>query len=271
MSAQTRSEVRALLERHGLRPRKALGQHFLADPNITRRIVEAADVGPGSRILEIGAGTGTLTRELAATGAAVLAYEVDETLRPLLEEVLDPFESVEIRFEDAAVVDLAKVLGPGPWSLVANLPYNVGTPILLDLLRHVPAVTTMVVMVQQEVAERLVAAPGSKAYGLPSVVVGLHAAARRLFTVPPQVFLPAPHVGSAVVRLDRRDPPGVAERAIELASAGFGRRRKMLRSSLDTVLDDPALVLREAGIEETARAETLSADDFARLAEVANG
>lgn len=271
MSAQTRSDVLALLERHGLRPRKMLGQHFLADPNITRKIVAVAGVGSDSQVLEIGAGTGTLTREIAATGARVLAYEIDDELRPLLAEVLAPFDSVEVRFEDAAAADLADVLGAGPWSLVANLPYNVGTPILLDILRHVPAVTTMVVMVQREVADRLVAEPGSKTYGLPSVVCGLHADARLLFTVPPQVFVPAPGVGSAVLRLDRRNPPARAEHAIELASAGFGRRRKMLRSSLSPVLDEPVRVLGKAGIDPTARAEELSPDDYARLAEAADG
>jgi 16S rRNA (adenine1518-N6/adenine1519-N6)-dimethyltransferase len=271
MSAQTRGDVLGLLERHGLHPRKILGQHFLADPNITRKIVAAAGIGPESRVLEIGAGTGTLTRELAAAGARVLAYEIDEGLRPLLSEVLEPFGAAEVRFEDAATADLGSALGAGPWSLVANLPYNVGTPILLDILRHVPAVTTMVVMVQREVADRLVAVPGSKTYGIPSVVVRLHADARLLFTVPPQVFVPAPRVGSAVLRLDRKDAPAAAERAIELASAGFGKRRKMLRSSLAPVLDDPVRVLEEAGLDPTARAEELSAEDFARLAEVADG
>jgi 16S rRNA (adenine1518-N6/adenine1519-N6)-dimethyltransferase len=271
MTAQARSEVLALLERHALHPRKALGQHFLADPNITRKIVAVAGVRPGDRVLEIGAGTGTLTAALAAAGARVLAYEVDEHLRPLLEEVVGSHPGVELRFADAAAIDLSAELGEGPWQLVANLPYNVGTPIVLDLLRRAPAVARMTVMVQEEVAERLAASPGSRAYGLPSVVAQLHARVRIAFHVPPQVFVPAPRVGSAVAVLDRVAPPALAEEAIALAAAAFGQRRKMLRRSLAGRLVDPVVVLVAAGIPATERAERLSPADFVRLAEAAGG
>lgn len=271
MTVQARSEVLALLERHALRPRKALGQHFLADPNITRKIVAVAGVRPGDRVLEIGAGTGTLTAALLAAGARVLAYEVDEHLRPLLDEVVGGNPALELRFADAASVDFSSELGPGPWQLVANLPYNVGTPILLDLLRRVPAVTRATVMVQGEVADRLAAQPGSAAYGLPSVVAQLHARVRVAFRVPPQVFVPAPRVGSAVVTLERVAAPASAEAAIALAAAAFGQRRKMLRRSLAGRLADPDAALEAAGIAPTERAERLSPEDFVRLAEVAGG
>lgn len=268
MSAQARSDVRALLDRHGIHPAKHLGQHFLVDPNITRKIVNLAGTGPDDAVVEIGPGTGTLTAELAATGAIVVAYEIDRALEPVLEEVLAG-TNVDLRFADAARVDLAHELDPArKWSMVANLPYNVGTPIVLDSLRRVPQITRFVVMVQVEVGERLVARPGSNSYGLPSVVVGIHGGSRVEFKVPPQVFLPPPSVGSAVVVIDRKAAPATSERAIELAAAGFGQRRKMLRSSLGSVLDAPTDLLVTAGIPPTARAEELAPDDWLRLAEV---
>jgi 16S rRNA (adenine1518-N6/adenine1519-N6)-dimethyltransferase len=270
MRAQTRSEVVELLARHGRRPVKSLGQHFLADANIVRKIVETAGVRRGDQVLEVGAGTGTLTRALAESGARVLAYEVDDGLRPVLAEVLAGCE-VDLRFEDAAAVDLAAALDGGPWLLVANLPYSVGTPILLDVLRHVPAVVRAVVMVQLEVAQRLTADPGSRVYGMPTVVARLHATSRLEFTVPPQVFVPPPRVGSAVVTLERRPAHPETERALELAAAAFSGRRKMLRRSLAAVLADPGEVLAAAGIDETARPEDLEPEAWIRLAEAVRG
>jgi len=256
----------ALLDRHGLRPRKRLGQHFLADPNIVERIVRLADLTPDDRVLEVGAGTGTLTRSLASTGATVVAYEVDVGLRPVLEETLTGCD-VDLRFEDVTRVDLPARLTAGPWTLVANLPYNVGTPLVLDLLRTAPRIERFVVMVQSEVGDRLAARPGSKTYGLPSVVAQLHADVRAGFRVPAQVFVPAPDVASLVVVLERRPAPPRTEAAIELAAAAFNQRRKMLRRSLVPVLVDPEAMLRAAGIEPTARAEELAPGDYLRLAE----
>ncbi len=264
---QGAGEVAALLRRHGLRPRKALGQHYLVDPNIVAKIVRLAAVGPGDRVLEVGPGTGTLTRALAATGAAVLAVEVDESLRPLLAESLAGV-AVELRFADALATDWDALLAPGEWALVANLPYNVGTPLLLRMLREVPAVTRYVVMVQSEVADRILAAPGSRLYGLPSVVVGLHAVARRGFTVPPQVFHPRPQVDSTVLVVERLgDVAAAAGRASDLAAAAFGQRRKMVRRSLAGVLPAAEAALAGAGLDPTARAEDLAPADYVRLAE----
>ena len=264
--AQSRVEIVALLDRHGLRPRKRLGQHFLADPNIVERIVRLADLTADDRVLEVGAGTGTLTRSLASTGATVVAYEVDVGLRPVLEETLTGCD-VDLRFEDVTRVDLPARLTAGPWTLVANLPYNVGTPLVLDLLRTAPRIERFVVMVQSEVGDRLAARPGSKTYGLPSVVAQLHADVRAGFRVPPQVFVPVPDVASLVVVLERRPAPPRTEAAIELAAAAFNQRRKMLRRSLVPVLVDPEAMLRAAGIEPTARAEELAPGDYLRLAE----
>ena len=263
---QGRREIIDLLERHGRRPRKALGQHFLADPNIVDRIVRLAGVGSESRVVEIGAGTGTLTRALAATGAEVVAYEIDASLAPLLEETVAGVGTVDVRFADAMQVDFAEVLGPGPWVLVANLPYNVGTPLVLDLLRDVPAVTRFVVMIQREVADRLAAEPGSRKYGLPSVVVRLYGTVRFGFRVSPQVFVPPPDVDSAVVVVERGATPPFARQAEVLAQAAFGQRRKMIRRSLTTVLTDPEAILDAAGIDPTVRAEDLSVGDFLAIA-----
>jgi 16S rRNA (adenine1518-N6/adenine1519-N6)-dimethyltransferase len=265
MSPQVRSEIAELLERHGLAPIHRLGQHFLADANITRKIVSVSDVGPGSLVVEVGAGTGTLTRALAAVGAHVVAYEIDTGLEPVLREVTEGLD-VEIRIADVMKADLAHDLRNGEWSLVANLPYNVGTPVLLDALRHAPRIRTFVVMVQKEVADRLTAQPGSRHYGLPSVVCGIHAEAGTSFKVPAQVFLPPPNVDSAVVVLKRIASPPTAERAIELAAAAFNQRRKMIRKSLSTVFDDPVVTISAAGLDPTMRAEDISPAGYLKLA-----
>jgi 16S rRNA (adenine1518-N6/adenine1519-N6)-dimethyltransferase len=265
MTAQTRTEIAALLARHNLSPSHRLGQHFLADGNITRKIVDLAEVRQGDPVVEVGAGTGTLTVALARAGASVVAYEIDSGLRPLLEEVTVGLD-VELRMVDAMRVDFANELDGRTWKMVANLPYNVGTPLLLDALRDANQITRFVIMVQREVAERLVARPGGKEYGLPSVVAGIHTLGTIAFRVPPQVFYPAPGVESAVVVLDRIDAPESAERAIEIASNGFGQRRKMLRRSLSSVFDDPVSKLEMAGIDPTARAEDLTPADYVRLA-----
>jgi 16S rRNA (adenine1518-N6/adenine1519-N6)-dimethyltransferase len=270
MTAQSLTEMKWLLAKHGLSPRKALGQHFLADPNLTRKVVAAAGVQPGDRVLEIGAGTGTLTRALTEAGARVLAVEIDQRLAPVLAETLAGME-VDLRMVDARQLAFDSELTEGPWKMVSNLPYDIGTGLLLDMMRKVPVVVSFTVMVQIEVARRLVAGPGNADYGLPSVIIGLHGRATRLFSVPPQVFYPPPRVESAVVGIQRQLRIGPVERAIELAAAGFGQRRKMLRSSLTSMLTDPSSALRAASIDPTRRAESLSADEFLRLAEAAIG
>jgi len=257
-----RGETRSLLDRHGIRLRRDLGQHFLVEPNLVRRIVEISGIGPGSQVVEIGAGAGTLTRALAATGARVIAYEVDESLRPALEETVAG--AVELRFADAAAVDWDTALPPGEWVVVANLPYHVGTPIVLTMLRAVPRIIRLVVMLQREAVDRLVAEPGSKAYGLPSVVVRLHGTVRTALRVPAHVFFPEPKVESSVAVIDRLPADPASETAIGLAAAGFGQRRKMLRSSLRGRVSEEAL--RAAGIDPAARAETLAPADWLRLA-----
>ncbi len=257
-----------LLARHGVAPRKALGQHFVADPNIVHKLVRLAEVGPGDEVLEVGAGTGTLTAALAEAGCRVLAYEVDRRLEPVLAEAVAGLPEVELRFADAMEVDFGAVLAHPGWTMCSNLPYNVGTPLLLRLLRDVPHIGRYVVMVQREVAERLAAFPGSKDYGVPSVVAQLFSTVEIAFRVPPQVFVPPPEVESAVVLLERlreRLSP-CAARAADLAAAAFRQRRKMLRSSLAAAVPDPTALLAAAGIAEERRADDLTPDEYLALA-----
>ncbi|MEA3511311.1 MAG: 16S rRNA (adenine(1518)-N(6)/adenine(1519)-N(6))-dimethyltransferase RsmA [Actinomycetota bacterium] len=263
---QGKATIRGLLSDYGLRPNQSYGQNFLIDPNVIRRIVRLSGVSAGSSVVEIGGGTGTLTGAIAATGARVVVYEIDAGLVRVLEDALGGLSNVEIRHEDASEVDLNGALVGGPWSLVANLPYNVGTGILLDALRHAPDIDRFVIMVQREVAERLLAGPGSGAYGIPSVVTTLHASGSVAFTAPPSVFYPTPAVDSTVVELVRHPAPERAERAIEIAIAAFGQRRKMLRRSLAGIIPNTVPVLERCGIDPTLRPEDLSPEDFVAIA-----
>lgn len=262
---QARSDIRELLAEHDLRPQKSFGQNFLADPNIVDRIVRTAGVDETSNVVEIGAGTGALTTALAREAGRVVAYEVDHSMEPILRSALSHHENVELRFADASRLRFDRAFPEGDWTMVSNLPYNVGTGIVLDTLQHGPMVARLVVMVQKEVAERLISTPGSKVYGIPSVVVGLHGAGHIAFTVPPQVFEPPPNVDSAVVVIDRKVPDILAPRAIEIATTAFGQRRKMLRRSLATEFPS-AGVLEKAGIDPTARPEDLEPEAFVAMA-----
>lgn len=270
------AEIRRLLAQHGVRPSKALGQHFVADPNTVRRIVRLAGVGPTSQVLEIGAGLGSLTLALASAGATVVAVEVDRHLVPVLQAVVAGAPGVKVVHADARHLDWAEVLGPAPaagaagWQLVANLPYNVATPLVVDVLEGAPQIGSLFVMVQREVGERLASAPGSKAYGAVSVKVAYWATAAVVGIVPPTVFFPRPAVESALVRIDRRERPAVPASVVPYArlcavvAAGFGQRRKMLRRSLAGVV--PAGAFAGSGVDPSARAEDLDVEAWGRLA-----
>ncbi len=265
----TRTEARGLLDRFGIRPKRSLGQNFVVEPNTVRRIAELAGVGLGDRVVEVGPGLGALTLALLETGAEVTAVEIDDVLVEVLEEVAGDHGSLRIVHADAMGVDWESLLGAGPWTLVANLPYNVSVPLVCDLLDDVPAIVRLVVMVQLEVADRLVASPGDDAYGLPSVKVAYHAEARKVGRVPPSVFLPRPRVDSALVDVVRRPEPLVAadpELLFRLVRAGFAHRRKMLRGALRGIVDEAGLVA--AGVDPTLRAEDL---DLAQWAAIAAG
>ena len=268
---QGKSTVRGLLDAHGVRPNQTYGQNFLVDPNVIDRIVRIADLDGDAAVVEIGGGTGTLTRGLASTGATVVTYEIDAGLVRILDETVGDLPNVEVRHADAAAANLDDELAGGPWVMVANLPYNVGTGILLDALQQAPRIDRFVVLVQREVADRLLAPSGTRTYGIPSVVAAIQATGRMAFTVPPSVFYPVPAVESAVVELRRRPAPREAAEAIAIATAAFGQRRKMLRRSLTTVLDDPFGVLERCGIDPMARPEELTPDDFVTIAREITG
>lgn len=263
----SRAAINLLLEQHGLSPSRALGQNFVADPNTVRRIAHLADVGPGDEVIEIGAGLGSLTIALAETGATVTAVEVDRYVLPVLRDQVEPL-GVRVVEGDALALDWGQVLsGHDDWVLVANLPYNVATPLVLDLLDDVPAIRRMLVMVQLEAGQRLAAGVGDPQYGIPSVKVAYWARARLAGRVPASVFVPRPRVESVLVSIERRDRPAVdvdADRLFMLVRTGFGQRRKMLRRSLAGVID--AATFDRADIRPEARPEELSVEDWGRLA-----
>jgi 16S rRNA (adenine1518-N6/adenine1519-N6)-dimethyltransferase len=275
----TRAEVVALLDAHGLRPSRALGQNFVVDPNTVRRIVRLAELGPGARVVEIGAGLGSLTLALAEAGAEVTAVELDRHLVPILRDVVARHPGVEVVQADALRLDWSRLLEghrvagpgePGTWALVGNLPYNVATPLVLRALAEAPSIGSMLVMVQREVGERLAAGARSAAYGAVSAKVAYWASAAVVGRVPASVFLPRPRVESVLVRLRRRQTPAVRaelvgrERLFAVVEAGFAQRRKMLRRSLDGVVDPDAFV--RAGVAPQSRAEELSIEQWGRLA-----
>jgi 16S rRNA (adenine1518-N6/adenine1519-N6)-dimethyltransferase len=274
------TDVRGLLAAHDLRPSRALGQNFLADPNTARRIVRLAGVRPGDRVLEIGPGVGSLTVALAeavSPGGEVVALELDRHLLPALGEVVTGLPQVRVVQGDALTVDYGALLGEAePWTMVSNLPYNVATPLLARLLEEVPSLATLSVMVQKEVAERLVARPGTPGCGAISVKVAYHATASIVGLVPPTVFVPRPKVDSAIARFERRLAPPVdvpsADGLFTLARAGFGQRRKTLRQALKPMLGQRAEeMLTAAGIAPMARAETLTLEEWAALAGAVEG
>ena len=270
-----RTQAAAQLESRGLAPRRSLGQNFVVDANTVRRIARLAGVGPGDHVVEVGAGLGSLTLALAESGAEVLAVEIDNHLVPILEENTRDCANVTVVHADAMQVDWHALLAAAPrWTLVANLPYNVATPLIADLLDFVPEITAMLVMVQKEVGERLVAAPRAEAYGAVSVKVAYWATGSVVGIVPPTVFLPRPNVDSALVRIDRRSEPAVGpevsrDRLFALVRAGFGQRRKMLRRSLADIVDAEAFAA--AGVDPTARAEELDVYAWGRLAAASGG
>ena len=271
----TRHQLTDLLIRYDLSPSRALGQNFVADPNTVRRIARLSGVGPGDAVVEIGAGVGSLTLALAETGARVVAVEIDRYLTPVLRSLVEPV-GVEVVEGDALRLPWSSLLAeraPGPWVLVANLPYNISTPLVIRLLEEVPAVGRMLVMVQREVAERLAAVVGADAYGAPSVKVAYWAVASVVGRVPPTVFVPRPRVESALVAIERRDEPAVPretvsyERLFTVVRAGFAQRRKMLRRALEGIVSPEAFA--EAESPPSARAEELDVEAWGRLAAAA--
>ncbi|MBI3975481.1 MAG: 16S rRNA (adenine(1518)-N(6)/adenine(1519)-N(6))-dimethyltransferase RsmA [Armatimonadetes bacterium] len=296
-----------VLRAFGVRPRKRFGQHFLVSRRVLDRLLAEADLAPGDRVLEVGAGLGTLTAALAATGASVLAVELDDRLIPILRAATAGFPSVRIVHGDIMKMDLVELVGEGgrspdfegvltrrgsvpppppiprqgSFKMVANLPYGIASPLLIRALESLPALERAIVTVQAEVGERMRVDPGSKAYGALTVAVQYRADAARVMRVPPGAFYPPPEVDSAVLRLTVLPRPrvAVADEALFFAvvRAAFGQRRKVLRNALAGLRPDagaapvePAQVeeaCRRAGIDPRRRGETLSLAEFAALAD----
>jgi len=267
--------LREVIRRHDLRPRKSLGQNFLLDLNLTARIARAGGPLAGATVLEVGPGPGGLTRALIAEGAArVIAVERDERAIAALGEIAARYPGrVSVVAGDALQFDPRPHLGDatGPLRIIANLPYNIATALLvrwLSVAPWPPWYDLAVLMFQREVAERIVASPGSKSYGRLAVLAGWRADAKILFDVSAAAFVPPPKVTSSVVRLVPRAEPLACDRAAleRVTEAAFGQRRKMLRQSLRTLGLDPKLLLAAAGIAETARAEDIPVEGFVALA-----
>jgi 16S rRNA (adenine1518-N6/adenine1519-N6)-dimethyltransferase len=265
--------IRDLAARHGVRPSKSLGQNFLTDPNLARAIASDAGVGPGDLVVEVGSGFGSLTLALAATGAHVTAVEFDRLLIPALIEVTEGIENIAVIQDDAMKMDWSGLTGEQEWTLCANLPYNIATPLVLDLLAGVPAIRRFVVMVQREAGERLAAQAGEERYGAVSVRVGYAATARLIRSVPSTVFWPKPTVESVVVRLDRLASPAVdVDRAVlwRVIDVSFAERRKTMRNALRRLgldVETADRVLADSGVGPSQRPEELPLAAFARIAE----
>lgn len=264
--------LREVIAAHGLSARRSLGQNFLLDLNITRRIARAAGPLEDATVLEIGPGPGGLTRALLEEGAkAVIAVERDDRCLAALEQVAAVADGrLHVVAGDALAIDIAALAAQyGTLRVVANLPYNISTPLLIRWLKQVSLFDRFVLMFQSEVADRLAAEPGSKAYGRLSVAAQWRCEVRPLFTLPPRAFTPAPKVSSTVVELTpRARPRGEADPDIleEVVAAAFGQRRKMLRAALKGTFADPKAVLTGVGIAPEARAETVSIEGFCALA-----
>jgi 16S rRNA (adenine1518-N6/adenine1519-N6)-dimethyltransferase len=262
--------LRAVIARHGLGARHSLGQHFLTDLNLTGRIARAAGPLAGRTLIEVGPGPGGLTRALLGAGAErLIVIERDRRFEPALAEIAAAWPGrLELLWADALAVDAAR-LGAPPRKIVANLPYNVATPLLLAWLRRPEAFESLTLMFQKEVAARLVAAAGSGDYGRLSVAAQWRTAARRLFDVPARAVVPPPKVTSSVVQFAARPKPlGEADPGLleQVTAAAFGQRRKMLRQSLRALGVDTAALIAGAGVPETARAEELDIPAFCALA-----
>ncbi len=271
MSLDGLPPLRHVIERHGLQAKKSLGQNFLLDLNLTGKVARAAGDLSQATVVEVGPGPGGLTRALLMNGAArVVAVERDERCLTALDEIAAHYPGrLEIISGDALKTDFAAIAGSGPVKIVANLPYKIGTELLvrwLTVTEWPPFYQSMTLMFQREVAERIVARPGSDAYGRLGVLAGWRTEARIAFDVPPQAFTPPPKITSSVVHLVPRSAPLPADvRTLgRVTEAAFGQRRKMLRQSLKGI--EGARLLEATGIDGTRRAETLSVEEFVALA-----
>ena len=281
------SVTKAVLERHGFTFKKSFGQNFLTDTNILQKIVDTAEIDDQVNVIEIGPGIGALTEFLAERAAEVMAFEIDHRLVPILADTLRDFDNVTVVNEDILKVDLAKHIqnfkNPDlPIKVVANLPYYITTPILMHLIESGIPFSEFVVMMQKEVADRISAKPNTKAYGSLSIAVQYYMTAKVAFIVPRTVFVPAPNVDSAILKMVRRPEPAVAVEDdsffFKVSKASFTHRRKTLWNNLtgyfgktEEVKDKLTKALDQAGLSPSVRGEALSLAEFASLADALKG
>ncbi|MCM3758950.1 16S rRNA (adenine(1518)-N(6)/adenine(1519)-N(6))-dimethyltransferase RsmA [Sporosarcina aquimarina] len=277
----TPARTKEILEKHGFSFKKSLGQNFLIDPNILKNIIHHADIDKRSGVIEIGPGIGALTEHIARAAGKVVAYEIDDRLLPVLEDTLSPYSNVTVIHQDILDVDLHAALEEQfsdveEVTVVANLPYYVTTPIIMKFLMGKVPIERMVIMMQHEVADRITAVPGTKAYGSLSIAIQYYMDAEVSMVVPRTVFMPQPNVESAVLRLSRKAHPPASvineEFLFQVARGSFVQRRKTILNNLQTSLPQgkakkEAIIaaLTEAGIDPVRRGETLSIEEFANL------
>lgn len=275
------TRTKEILKKHGFTFKKSLGQNFLTEPNILRKIVATADITKETNVIEVGPGIGALTEHLGQSANQVLAFEIDDRLIPVLAETLSPYPNIKVLHQDVLTADLAQIIKAEftqeyPIKVVANLPYYITTPIMMHFLESGVPIAEMVVMMQKEVADRISAKPGTKAYGSLSIAVQYYMEAKLAFIVPKTVFVPQPNVDSAILKLTRREKPAVEvvneKEFFKLTKAAFQLRRKTLWNNLQNFYGkDEATkrwltqALEVASIEPSRRGETLSLAEFAAL------
>lgn len=269
-----KNAIQYIIRRFNIRIKHRLGQNFLIRPEVVRKIAEAAELGEGKPVLEIGPGIGTLTQALARTGADVTAFEIDHTLEEVLAHTLEPYNNVRIIYEDVLKANLPEILGDQDWHAAANLPYYITTPILLYLIHSTLPISLFVFMMQKEVAERIMAEPGSKAYGALTIAVQFYCTVEPVMDIPPSAFIPRPAVTSTVLKMKRRSSPAVAVKDeklfFRLVKMGFGQRRKVFTNAMKNggIPQDLAeKILEKAGIDGKRRGETFSMEEYGRLAD----
>ena len=266
-----------VIQKHNFSFKKSFGQNFLIDSHVIEKIIRAAEIGPEDNVLEIGPGIGTLTQYLAEAAGRVVAVEIDEKLIPVLGETLAEYDNVEVINQDILKCDVDSIFEGRPFKVVANLPYYITTPIIMGLLEGKSHFDSLTVMIQKEVADRMKAGPGTKDYGAPSLAVQYYAEPYLAANVPPNCFMPRPAVGSAVIRLKRRETPAVAVKdeklLFKLIRAAFMERRKTLLNAvknsqeLDIPKERVEEVLTDLGIDTRIRGEALNLQQFALLAD----
>lgn len=269
-----RQVVQYVIRRFGIHAKHKLGQNFLIRPDVVSAIAEAAELGEHVPVMEIGAGIGTLTQALAETGADVTAFELDKSLERVLSHTLEHYKNIHIIYEDVLKADLKTILGDRDWRCAANLPYYITTPILLSLIQSDLPIFLFVFMMQKEVADRILALPGSKDYGALTLAVNFDCTAERVLDIPPSAFIPRPQVTSTVLKIRRREKAAVEVKDrklfFSLVKMGFGQRRKVFTNAMKSggiPADWIPEILAKAGIDGKRRGETFSMEEYGRLAD----